>query len=337
MSRRDAARQRIGIGGAMALAFAACQVTVPAPSDTVTPTASAIPTVAAVPSPSGLTPTATEALAELQLPGPGGTCRSSQFVAGTATSQYDFSTLFSRVADASQPLTNIGDDCVLAVPKTIAMAGEPGPFVAIDLANAGQQVCTNSDCEFVYPQSYEVPAGQSIRIDLRAWWPSDPAAVPSPRPMCAQPITDVTHAEFPFASGVIQFTWDTPFHEVCPSAARIAITVGGAPAAAELPVVCTPWPIHHGMFISTLTCEAALNAALGALPSEHSTITSIVVQLGRYCPTIATCPSDLNLVTGYVTMTLERDAAVLVTVRGEPNTPVVVTEIGPLPTAPPGT
>lgn len=106
-------------------------------------------------------------------------------------------------------------------------------------------------------------------------------------------------------------------------------------ATAALSTVCNPWPPYKGVFIPTLTCEAAAKAAVGALPTGHPPITGITVQLGRYCPKETPCPSDLDLVTGYVMITFEGAPAVLVTVRGEPNSPVVVTGIGPTPTPSP--
>lgn len=226
MKRRHAARRWSGAIAGMAVVLAGCQVTIPEPSATFTATASVVPSVAPGQSSSATPPSPTETTSALQLPNPGGTCRLSQFVAGPATSQYDFSTIGSRVAEASQPLTNTGDDCVLAVPKTIAMAGATGPFVAINLRNAGQQVCVDNACKDIYPASYKVPSGQSVRIELRAYWPSDPTSASPPPPACAHPITNVTRAEFPFASGIIEITWDITFHEVCPSAGSVGITVG---------------------------------------------------------------------------------------------------------------
>ena len=141
-------------------------------------------------------------------------------------SAYDFSTLFSRVADAWQPLRNAGGDCVLAVPKLIGLAAATGPFVEISLSNAGQDVCVNSACRYVYPTSFKIRSGQSVRIQLRAWWPwfYGASATPPP-PLCAHPIDDVTRAEFPLASGVIEFRWDIVFHHVCSSAGTVGITV----------------------------------------------------------------------------------------------------------------
>jgi hypothetical protein len=286
----------------------------------------------AVPSPSTPTPTATAAAAAVQLPAPGGTCDASQFVAGTPSSTFDFSTFVSRVAEAVQPLTNVGDECVLSVPKTIAMAATTGSFVAIALPNAGDDVCVNDACKYIYPESYKVPSGAAVQIMLRVWWPSDPNSATTPPALCARPIADATRAVFPFASGEVAFSWDIPFHQVCPLAGSIGIGLVASLPTPDVKVLCTPWPIHKGLFIETLTCEAAVNAALGALPSGHRTITSIVVQLGRYCPTIDTCPEDLNLITGYVSMTFDAAPALLMTVRGDGQSPVVVIKTGPLPT-----
>jgi hypothetical protein len=117
-----------------------------------------------------------------------------------------------------------------------------------------------------------------------------------------------------------------------PGASPSAPPASTPSATAALSTLCIPWPPYKGVFIPTLTCEAAVKAALGGLPTGHPPITGITVQLGRYCPTDAPCLSDLNLITGYVTITFEGAPAVLVTVRDEPNSPVVVTRIEPLPT-----
>jgi hypothetical protein len=224
--RRHAASRWCGGVAWVALVLAGCQVTIPEPSATFMATASVVPRVTPGRAPSATPRTPTGTSSAPQLPNPGGTCRLNQFVTGPATSQYDFSTAGSRVAEAFQPLANTGDDCVLAVPKTIAMAGATGPFVAISLRDAGQQVCVDNACKEVYPGSYKVPSGQSVRIELRAYWPSDPTSSSPPPPACADPITNVTRAEFPFASGSIEISWDIPFREVCSSAGSVAITVG---------------------------------------------------------------------------------------------------------------
>jgi hypothetical protein len=172
----------------------------------------------------------TEAPTTVQLPNPGGTCVATQFVAGTATSNYDLSTVMSRVADAFQPLTNAGAACAFAVPKTIAMAGSSGPYVAIGVGDEGHDVCVNSSCKTVYPASYRVPSGGMVWILLRASWLLDEEGATGAPPRCANAIADVTRAEFPLAEGVIEIAWGVPFHEVCPNAAGIGIVVGKTPA-----------------------------------------------------------------------------------------------------------
>jgi hypothetical protein len=210
-------------GLALALVLTGCATSLPllpsaTPSPTSLPTTSPSLTAAAT-----LTPNPTETV---QLPNPGGTCTASQLVEGPATSGYAFSTLFSQVADAFQPLRNAGGDCVLAVPKVIGLAAATGPFAAVSLPNAGQQLCVNSACRTVYPTSFKIRSGQSVRIQLRAWWPwLYGASATPPRPLCAHPIDDVTRAAFPLASGVIDFRWDTVFHQVCSSAGTVGITV----------------------------------------------------------------------------------------------------------------
>jgi hypothetical protein len=202
---------------------AACQPSVPSPPPTQAPP-SAAGTAAATPALPTPGPSATAAA--VQLPDPGGTCNRNQFAEGTAGSSYNFSTLFSRVADAWQPLTNVGDVCVLAVPSVIGMAGAGSPFEAIALPNAGQEVCVKNACKFVYPASYRIASGDSVTLWLRASWPwSYGEGTPLP-PSCDHPLSEVTAAMFPFASGVLTLTWETPFHEVCPAAGSIGITVG---------------------------------------------------------------------------------------------------------------
>ncbi|HYK96280.1 MAG TPA: hypothetical protein VE011_10500 [Candidatus Dormibacteraeota bacterium] len=186
-----------------------------------------------VPAPGTPVPTSTQGPSQassVELPNPGGTCAAGQFVAGTATSTYDFSTVMSRVADAFQPLTNAGAACALAVPKTIAMAGASGPYVAIGVGDTGRQVCVNSSCRTVYPPTYTVPAGGMVWILLRASWLLDEEGATGAPPRCANAIADVTRAEFPFAEGSIEIAWGIPFHVVCPNAASIGIVVGKTPA-----------------------------------------------------------------------------------------------------------
>jgi hypothetical protein len=193
----------------------------PTPSPIRLSTTSPSLTAAATP-----TPNPTETALTVQLPNPGGTCSASQLVEGPPMSSYDLSTVFSRVADAWQPLRNAGGSCVLAVPKVIGLAAATGPFAEVSLPNAGQQVCVNSACRTVYPTSFKIRSGQSVRIELRAWWPdSYSSSATPPPPLCAHPISDVTRAAFPLASGVIEFKWDTVFHQVCASAGTVGITL----------------------------------------------------------------------------------------------------------------
>jgi hypothetical protein len=207
------------LGWAVLVILAGCAA--PVPSPTSLPTTSPSPTAAATP-----TPTPTETALTLHLPNPGGTCTASQLVEGPATSTYDLSTLFSRVAEAFQPLRNAGGDCVLVVPKLVGLAAATAPFAEVSLRNAGQESCVNSTCRTVYPTSFKIRSGQSVRIELRAWWPDSysSSATPLP-PLCAHPINDVTRAEFPLASGVIEFKWDTVFHQVCASAGTVGVTL----------------------------------------------------------------------------------------------------------------
>jgi hypothetical protein len=208
---------------ALALVLAGCS-TSPPPLSSETPSRTGATTTQSLTATA--TPNPTETPLTVQLPNPGGTCTASQLVEGPATSGYDLSTLFSRVAEVFQPLRNAGSDCDLAVPKFVGLAAATGPFAEVSLPNAGQDSCVNGACRTVYPTSFRIRSGQSVRIELRAWWrDSYSASATPPPPLCAHPLNDVTRAEFPVASGVIAFKWDTVFHEVCSSAATVGITV----------------------------------------------------------------------------------------------------------------
>jgi hypothetical protein len=215
---------RFGVA-ALVASLGGCQAVVSPP--VTTQPSSAVET-RDIPTSTALPPSAESTEPALQLPNPGGTCTASQFVEGPPGSSYNFSTLFSRVADAWQPLTNVGDACVLAVPTTVGMAAADSPFEPIALPNAGQQVCKNNICKDVYPASYRIASGDAVTLWLRASWPRNYGeGTPLPS-SCQHPLSDVTRAMFPFASGAIAFTWETPFHEVCLGAASIGITVGNS-------------------------------------------------------------------------------------------------------------
>src|SRR6476661_10470851 len=113
--------RRYSLACAGLLFLAGCAA--PTPSPTSSGTTSPSLTAATTP-----TPNPTEKALMLQLPNPGGTCTASQLIQGPATSTYDFSTLFSRVAEAFEPLRNAGVDCVLAVPTVVGLAAAFGPF-----------------------------------------------------------------------------------------------------------------------------------------------------------------------------------------------------------------
>jgi hypothetical protein len=206
--------------------LAGCGVTPPSPSPTsgsptpaLAPPASPAPTPSAPSSPSTVpaaTPTPTLEASPVPLPSAGGTCASSQFVPGKATSTYSFSSFGSRTVDVWQPLRNAGGRCVLRLPTVIAVASATGPFQLVPVENGGNA------------SSFDIKAGQSLNLVLRGWWwvgwTSD-TATPPPPPPCANPITDVTRVEFPFASGAAQIDFDTAWREVCSSPASVSVTV----------------------------------------------------------------------------------------------------------------
>lgn len=216
MQAKIAGRSWFGTVAGIVVLLGGCQTTAPEPSS------SAAPSVAVLQPSSSVAPSAVA----LQLPSPGGTCTVDQFVAYPATSGYDMAPLFSRVGAAFQRLKNAGDACVLAQPTILGMANASNAFEAVEVVNAGYRDCSGSGCRQVYPTSYEVAEGQTIRIALRVrWhWSDDPM---NPPPLdCDDPLVDVTRAQFPFSSGVHQMTWSTAFHQVCPRASSVGITVG---------------------------------------------------------------------------------------------------------------
>jgi hypothetical protein len=188
------------------------------------------PSITAVPSP-------TETATPLALPNPGGTCSASQFVLGKATLSPAYGTLGTTAVFVIQLLRNAGADCVLALPKIIGLAAATGPFEAVRVPNGGHEVCRKAapgtgldrECKYVYPTSFMVRSGQSVRVVLGAsWWNGDRDENGKPLfspPPCVDPISDVTRAEFPFASGSIEFGWDTVLKEVCTSPTSVSMEV----------------------------------------------------------------------------------------------------------------
>jgi hypothetical protein len=129
----------------------------------------------------------------------------------------------------SQPLRNAGLDCLLALPKIVGVAAMTDLFERIAMPNLGHDVCANQACRYVYPTSFKIRAGQSVRIVLNAsWWNpvnSESATPPPPPPPCASSIRDVNRVEFPLASGNLVIHWETVLREVCLSPASVSMGV----------------------------------------------------------------------------------------------------------------
>ena len=140
----------------------------------------------------GPTPTV---LSAPSLPNPGGTCSASKFVVGTAIDDGPgFPTLGSGDDFVTLPLRNVGGECVLHLPATIAVASATGPFQAVRVLNAG--IVT----------AFSVPAGGNVSIVLGDSWfvPSEFPQSEGTPPACAGAISDVTRVEIPLASGSLQ-------------------------------------------------------------------------------------------------------------------------------------
>lgn len=210
----------------LALAVAACTPslgTTPRPSSpgpSTPPTGPVRTTTVATPIPTAVA---------LVLPDPGGTCSSTQLAMGESMSWYTYSTAGTRHVIVWQPLSNAGSACKLAVPDVIGLAGEAGPFVAVRAPGLGNNVCVNDACKYVYPTSYDIPAGSSLRIVLNAsWWvrwTSDTGETAAPPPPCPDSLSSVHRALFPLASGSIEIDWETTFDEVCPSPSSVSVGV----------------------------------------------------------------------------------------------------------------
>lgn len=144
-------------------------------------------------------------------------------------SQYTYSTLGTRHVIVWQPMSNTGAACTMAVPNEIGLAAEAGPFVAVRVPNLGNSVCVNDACEYVYPTSYDIPAGTSLRILLNAsWWvgwTTDTGETPPPPSPCPDVLTGVHRALFPLASGSFEIDWDTTLEVVCTSPSSVSVGV----------------------------------------------------------------------------------------------------------------
>jgi hypothetical protein len=226
-----------GLGPQSSTAPLGAEVASPTPPATASPNSTAVPSpmvpetswpsLTAVASPSP-TPVASS----VPLPNPGGTCSASQFVVGQATSQGEPATLGTIHVGLRQPVQNTGADCVLALPTVIGFAGPSGPFQAVEVGNLGHVVWEKAPPgagverlgHYVYPTSFPVKSGQTVRIEFNAsWFNGDyPGFTPPP---CAGTISGVTRAEFPLASGSIIIEWDTAFGEVCGSPPSVSVTV----------------------------------------------------------------------------------------------------------------
>lgn len=220
-------KTRFTVGLVMAVSPTACTALLVSTPRPASPRPSTPPTVATAQAAAVPTPTSTAV--HVVLPDPGGTCSASQFVVGEATSQFTFSTLYSRHVIVDQPLTNTGAPCSLALPKVIGLASATGPFAAVEIPNMGHDVCVNGDCHYVYPTSFEIRSGQTVNLVLNAWWwspgRSDSATDP-PAPPCGVAIDDVMRAEFPMAAAtMIEVKWDTVLEEVCSSRVTMNITI----------------------------------------------------------------------------------------------------------------
>lgn len=211
---------------ALALALAACMPSLHSTPQAASPRPSTPPSRAAE---TTALPTAGATPVSLVLPDPGGTCSSSQLALGESMSQYTYSTIVSRHVIVWQPLSNTGPACTLAVPEVIGLAAEASPFVAVRVPNLGNDVCVKNACKYVYPTSYKIPAGSSLRILLNAsWWvgwTSDFGETPPPPSPCPDSLTRVHRALFPLASGSIEIEWDTVLEEVCPSPSSVSVGV----------------------------------------------------------------------------------------------------------------
>ncbi len=162
------------------------------------------PEASAVPPP---TPTEVPPPSPLPLPNPGGTCSASHFVQGKATNDGPGFPTWGMSDDfITQPLRDVGGNCVLHLPATIAVASATGPFAAVRVLNAGNVT------------SFAVTSGGNVSIVLGASWPI------SSIPPCAGAISKVSRVEIPLVSGSLQIDLGTVWPEVCPDPASVSLT-----------------------------------------------------------------------------------------------------------------
>ena len=176
------------------------------------------------PSPIAAAASPTPAATDQALPSPGGTCTAAQFASGQATISGEPSTLFTRHVAVFEDVRNTGPACVLAQPKVIGLASASGPFVAFTAPSLGQLVIVGNTGHYTYPDTYPIKAGQSFRIDLNAsWWYAPGGETPPPQFPCHDPLSAISRAEVPLASGTLRLSWDPPLTEVCTTPPTLSI------------------------------------------------------------------------------------------------------------------
>jgi hypothetical protein len=160
----------------------------------------------------GPTPTVSPAPS---LPNPGGTCSASQFVLGKAINDGPgFAALGTSDDFITEPLRDVGGNCVLRLPATIGVASATGPFQAVRVLNAGIVTAVSAS------------SGGNVSIVLGASWPIPWMLAQDGRtpPPCAGAISDVSRVEIPLASGSLQIELGTVWPEVCPDPASVSLT-----------------------------------------------------------------------------------------------------------------
>ncbi|MGH2464746.1 MAG: hypothetical protein ACRDGI_04730 [Candidatus Limnocylindrales bacterium] len=205
------------------LVVSACSpVAIVSTQPSASPTLVASPSAASQASP--IPPSAAPSDVGLRLPNPGGTCAASQFHLGQATLTGEPSTWGGAHVGIDQPLRNDGPKCVLALPRVIGLAAAQGPFVSASIGNLGVEVYANGVGRTVYPTSFTIPAGGSVRILFNAFWQVETLSGSPAPPDCSSPLSGINRAEFPFASGAVDIDWITPLDEVC-APAQFTMTV----------------------------------------------------------------------------------------------------------------